>query len=488
MADALEKADEATGKATSEAAAKRNSSDGAPSFGRRPRTSNWTRTARVNNCARASTPPIALPTIRRRPHRSITWWESGMWTRVFSSTDQDWRSDGTCVSRHIYENGHELDLKNDVCTWKYKPIAGHDDEFEMDWASKMLGPEYPKQLIFKITSLRECATSISATTRFESSVRRRSSRSARASSRLSRNKPTRTPATWRIKWSSQADSTSWERHWRPKAILRMPSRTSTRNSAFAKNWRSATRRSGLSQRRAAQSFEQLGNQQFTQATTLDQAGDGPGELYKNATAALEAYQKNLVIREQLLHAAPADVDAQHNAALASNQAGIVLYWVGRNAEGIDAIRTAVRMLENITEAHRGSPQISVDLLWSLYNLSQRSDNADRGQGFSEQIARHRDRAGTRARGSRQYAQLSQVSARRQATVKNQGVAADPSITSRSVAAASGVSGARAGQGCCRSNQWRDTGPLSCPHRSSFWCRQDRTNPVGKRTIAACSRY
>ena len=51
----------------------------------------------------------------------------------------DWHSDGTCVSRHIYENGHEIDAKDEVCTWKYKPIAGHDDEFEVDWNSKILG-------------------------------------------------------------------------------------------------------------------------------------------------------------------------------------------------------------------------------------------------------------------------------------------------------------------------------------------------------------
>ncbi|MGD1107191.1 MAG: hypothetical protein ABR865_09105, partial [Terracidiphilus sp.] len=66
-------------------------------------------------------------------------------TDMNSSMDMDWRSDGTCVFRHAYQSGHELDLKNDVCTWKYKPIAGHADEFELDWASKMLGPEYPKQ-------------------------------------------------------------------------------------------------------------------------------------------------------------------------------------------------------------------------------------------------------------------------------------------------------------------------------------------------------
>ena len=62
----------------------------------------------------------------------------------------DWHRDGTCVSRHLYQNGHEIDAKNDVCTWKYKLIAEHD--FEVDYQSKLLGNEFPKQLIFKIIS------------------------------------------------------------------------------------------------------------------------------------------------------------------------------------------------------------------------------------------------------------------------------------------------------------------------------------------------
>ena len=50
------------------------------------------------------------------------------------------------------------------------------------------------------------------------------------------------PATWKIKRSWRADSTSWEQHWLRKAILRMRSRISTRNSANANKL--AQRRTG----------------------------------------------------------------------------------------------------------------------------------------------------------------------------------------------------------------------------------------------------
>ena len=124
--------------------------------------------------------------------------------------------------------------------------------------------------------------------------------------------------------------------------------------------------------KAAQSFEQLGNQEFNKASALDQAGDGTGST-QQANAAIASFQKDLTIRQQLLHSAPEDVDAQHNVALASNHLGIVLYWIGQNTAGIDAIRTAAQVLENAAQAHPGETQVRVDLLWVLYNLSQRSN-------------------------------------------------------------------------------------------------------------------
>ena len=144
------------------------------------------------------------------------------------------------------------------------------------------------------------------------------------------------------------------------------------------------------------SLEQLGNQEFNQATTLDQAGDGQGGT-QAATSALASYQKDLAIREQLLHTTPDNVDAQHNVALASNHAGIVLYWIGRNTDGINAIRTAAQMLEKITETHSGETPVKVDLLWILYNLSQRSnvgteakDSLSKSLAIATELAREPD--------------------------------------------------------------------------------------------------
>ena len=126
--------------------------------------------------------------------------------------------------------------------------------------------------------------------------------------------------------------------------------------------------------RAAQSFEQLGNQEFNKAATLDQAGDGTGRYTRMPRRRSRPTKRTWRFAMQLLHAAPEDVDAQHNAALASNHAGIVLYWIGRNTEGdrCDSNGGAACSRKSPRRI-AASPQVRVDLLWILYNLSQRSN-------------------------------------------------------------------------------------------------------------------
>jgi hypothetical protein len=290
-----------------------------------------------------------------------------------SSTEMTWKSDGTCTSGHVYINGQKLDLSKDVCTWQYKPVAGHDDEFEVDWASKMLGPEYPKQLIFKIksrTQMRNINIGYDAV-RIVCPAEELTIRKGELAT-----------------LQKQADENpgNLENQTALASGFDKLGTALAAQSSFADAFKTFGQELDICQQlaqhkpadqgclnRVALSFDQIGNQQYAQAQTLDRAGDGQGGT-QQATAALASYQRDLAIREQLLHSAPDDVDAQHNAALASNHLGLVLYWIGLNTDGVDAIRAAAQQLEKITDAHRGSSQISMDLLWILYNLSQRSGN------------------------------------------------------------------------------------------------------------------
>jgi hypothetical protein len=128
------------------------------------------------------------------------------------------------------------------------------------------------------------------------------------------------------------------------------------------------------QQKAAQSFEQVGSQQFALAKTADQARNAPQSLQQTA-AAIASYQKSMAIRMQLVHAAPQDVDAQLNAAHASIQLGSVLYWSHHQVEATNAIRETVRLLQNIVDTHHGTPQIRLELVWDLYYVSLISSDA-----------------------------------------------------------------------------------------------------------------
>ncbi|HVN94080.1 MAG TPA: hypothetical protein VMT38_10305 [Terracidiphilus sp.] len=300
----------------------------------------------------------------------------GVWhvDQGVSSTDVAWNSDGTCVNRHIYQNGVELDLKHDVCTWKYKPVAGHDDEFEVDWASKILGPLYPKQLVFKIKS-RTRMRNINIGEGYDAfriicpaeELTIRQSELKALQQKASEN-PGNADDQFALAdgfdklgvvSEAQGDYTNASKDFNQELSLCKPL---------------AQRKPGGPEclNRIAQSFDGLGGLEFNQATSFDQGGDAKGSTLQ-AYAAIASYEDDLATRLLLLELAPTDVDAQVNVALASNHLGVTMYWIGRATDGVDAIRTSAQELEKIIDAHHGTPTIRENLLWVLYNLSQRSN-------------------------------------------------------------------------------------------------------------------
>jgi len=371
LADALEKADAATGKATSEAAEKEK---------QRWRAVVWAAAADeqldvhgTGEQLRACIDSTNRLNDEPPPAASLDFMV-GVWhvDQGFASTDMDWRRDGTCVSRHLYQNGHEIDAKNDVCTWKYKLIDEHD--FEVDYQSKMLGDNYPKQLIFKILSPTRMRNTNLGYDAFrivcpaqELTIRRGELATLQ---KLANDNPGSLPQLVDLAGgydklgtalSAQGDSEN--------ALLQFNNELNIYQ--FLK-----TRETGnlTWQQKTAQLFEQIGDLQFAQAKVSNQAGNALQSL-QQITAALESYQKGLAVREQLLHAAPADVDAQLNAAHTFNQLGIALYWSRHPAEAANAIRKAVGLFQNVVDTHHDTPQIRVKLLWGLYALSQMSADA-----------------------------------------------------------------------------------------------------------------
>jgi hypothetical protein len=370
LADALEKADAATGKATSEAAQKEQ---------QRWRAVVWAAAAdeQLDSHGTGEQLRACIDSTNRLnneppPPASLNFMV-GVWhvDEGFASTDMDWHSDGTCVSRHLYQNGQEIDAKNDVCTWKYKLISEH--EFEVDYQSKMLGADYPKQLIFKILSPTRMRNTNIGYDAFriicppqELTIRRSDLGALQAQVVADPgNVAHQTDLAGgydKLGAAMAAQSDSANALVEFNAELNIYQNLVTREPGN-KTW----------QQKLAQTSEQIGDLQFAQAKAFNQAGNALPSV-QQVTAALASYQKSLAIREQLLHAGPQDVDAQLNAAHTFNQLGIALYWSRHPAEAANAIRGAVRLFQNIVDTHHDTPQIRVKLLWGLYSLSQMSNN------------------------------------------------------------------------------------------------------------------
>ncbi len=377
LAVALEKADVATGKATSEATEKEKE---------RWRAVIWGAAAdeqldahgtgeQVRACL-DSTNRLADDPASPSPDYMVGIWhaDAGGSSTNGSSTDMDWRSDGTCAFRHVYQGGLEYDLHKDVCTWKYKPVAGHADEFELDWASKLLGPEYPKQLIFKIVSRTRMRNINIGYDAFrivcpaqEVTVRQGElavlQKQADADPGNLAHQVDLAGGFDKLGTALAAQDDSANAVVQFNAELNIYQNLASRDPGN-KTW----------QQEAAQLCEQIADQQFAQAKAFNQSGNAQ-QSQQQSTAAVASYQKNLAIRQQLLRAAPEDVDAQLNAAHAFSRLAIALYWSNHRPEATNAVRDTVRLLQNIVDAHRGTPHVRVQLLWSLYYLGVMSGDA-----------------------------------------------------------------------------------------------------------------
>ncbi len=293
-------------------------------------------------------------------------------SKLTTSTDMSWGSDGTCKDIHLYTNGQEIDTKNDVCTWKYKPIAEH--EFEVDFLSKLLGPD-PQTLVFKITS----------------PTRMRNTNIGYDAFRIvcpAQEIAIRQSELAALQKQADADPSNLKRQADLASGLdKLGVALAAQNDAagalvnFNKeltiytNLERAAPGNLTWQRNTAQSWGQIGDQQYAQSVAANQAGN-TAQALQQAAAAANSSQQSVAIRQRLLHAAPEDADAQLNAAAALFQQAIALHWDNQSAEATRALRETVRLLEGLVDAHHGAPTIRLQLVRNLYYLNLYTDDVN----------------------------------------------------------------------------------------------------------------
>jgi hypothetical protein len=295
----------------------------------------------------------------------------GVWhvDQAGSSTDVDWRNDGTCTYRHIYVANQELDLSGDRCTWTYKRLDDHD--FEIDWKSIKLGPEYPKQLDFKIlspTRIRNTNIGYDAF-RIVCPAQELTIRQSQIAALQKEAGADTADAKLQMELAggfnklgaalaAQDDPTN--------ALVAYNSELRVYQSLEVREPDNKTW-----QQDEAQALGQIGLMQLKQAFSQ---GATPNAQQYNA--GITSYLNSLKIREHLLHASPDDEFAQLNAAYAANQLGLALSYGGLKPQAVTAFRESLRLLQAAIDAHHGTPDTQMKLIQGLYSLSQVESDAN----------------------------------------------------------------------------------------------------------------
>jgi hypothetical protein len=292
---------------------------------------------------------------------------------VSTSTDMEWRPDGKCQYRHLYLKGQEIDAKKMVCTWTYKPIAEH--EFEVDYRSELEGMDSPRSLMFDIVSptrMRNINIGYDAfrilcpdkeLTIRQSELSALQKQADADPSNLKRQADLASGFDkLGVALAAQNDSAGALVEFNKELTIYM---NLERADPGNLTW----------QRNVAQSWGQISDQHYAQSQAADQAGNAAQAL-QQAAAAVASSQQSVAIRQQLVHAAPEDVDAQLNAAGAFSQFAIALHWDNQNAKATGTQRQAVRLLEDIVDARHATPSVRLQLVQNLYTLSQLTDDAN----------------------------------------------------------------------------------------------------------------
>jgi eukaryotic-like serine/threonine-protein kinase len=226
-----------------------------------------------------------------------------------SSTDVDWRDDGTCATRNIFEDStHPLDLKADVCTWQFEKVA--DDAFVVAYQSTRLGDKYPKRLSFKIVN------------------------------------PVRIHNT--------------ELNYDAFRVV-CPAQELKRHQRDLEN----------RQRLAAANRGNLTNQRDL-ATSYISVGDVLAELGQHK-AALEHYVRGFEIRRNLAVADPGNQAWQQYLAIGYERIGQAHRNLGERAEALAAYQQSVPLRQRLADADRDNAQRQSELAVSLYLLSTVSE-------------------------------------------------------------------------------------------------------------------
>jgi hypothetical protein len=286
------------------------------------------------------------------------------------SADMDWRDDGTCHSNGVFNGGRPLDLKDDVCVWRYEQLA--DDEFVINYQSKLLGDGFAKRMVFKTVNPTRIQDTEQDYDAFRIVCPERELILDR--SELDR---------LRKLAESDPDNRTYQRALAAAldTLGEALSGQGDANGALAPFEESLETRRKLAldapdnvlwQRELSSGYDQVGQTRLT--------------LNRNA-AALEAFQAGLAVRQKLYLGNRSDFAAQHDFALSLEEIGDTLMRLDDDRKpALETYDQALRLRVALANANPNDTALQLELAKTLYSISKASDRVGATESLNKALA------------------------------------------------------------------------------------------------------
>ncbi len=325
------------------------------------------KTEELRQCAASTVRSASLPA----PVASREFF-AGRWhvDQGQQTSDMDWRADGSCVSKNVFERGiHSLDLTADVCTWTFEKRS--DNEFVISFKSDRLPDNFPRRMQFKIlnpTRIRnvdagyEAFRIVCPAQEIELYQPVLAERQKLADSEPGNSKYQRDLANTLEEIAS---------------VLALQGQYRAALDEHAK---------GLKIRKTL-SLGDPGNTDLQRVLSFGLERMGLlHQTLNEGREALEAFQSSLAIRRQLHRANPGDYATQHDLANALEQVGGALKSLNERARSLSYLNESLALRQRLADADRGNATLQIELFNILYWISAVSDTAKAKDALGKALA------------------------------------------------------------------------------------------------------
>ena len=273
------------------------------------------------------------------------------------TTDIDWRSDGYCVSKNVFESDiHSLDLTSDNCTWTFEKRS--DSEFVISFKSDRVPDNYPRRLPFKIINASRIRNVDVGYDAFRIvcpaqeielyqpilAERQRLADKEPGNPKYQRDLADVLERVSDVLIAQRQFAAALDRHVKALAIRKALVAGDPDNGVLQRDLSLSLERAGLIK-----------------------------QSLKEGRDALEAYQSSLAIRRRLHAANPINFTTQHDLANGLEQVGMMLKSLDERTRALSHFNESLPLRQGLANANRGNAARQIELFGVLYLISTVAD-------------------------------------------------------------------------------------------------------------------